>query len=114
MTYYKRVRDIREDADMTQAQVADLLFVNRRTYSCYETGRHMMPTEILSNLADLFNTSVDYLIGRTDVKRPYPKSKNPTVSTKTIDVTGLTDEQIQHIKSFIGDLKKLQSNDNSK
>lgn len=111
MAYYRRIRDIREDADMTQAQVADLLFVNRRTYSCYETGRHMMPTEILSRLADLFNTSVDYLIGRTDEKKPYPKSKNPNVSPNTVDVTGLTDEQIQHIKNFISDLKKLQSND---
>lgn len=77
MAYYRRIRDIREDADMTQAQVADLLFVNRRTYSCYETGRHMMPTEILSRLADLFNTSVDYLIGRTDEKSLIQNQKIP-------------------------------------
>jgi transcriptional regulator with XRE-family HTH domain len=111
MAYYKRIRDIREDSDMTQAQVADLLFVNRRTYSCYETGTHMMPLEILGKLADLFNTSVDYLMGRTDEKNPYSKSKKPTHFSRTIDVTGLTDEQIQHIQNFIDDLKSLQAND---
>lgn len=110
MIYYKRVRDIREDSDMTQAQVADILFVNRRTYSCYETGSRMIPPYILSRLADLFNTSVDYLMGRTDEKKPYPKSKNPNVSPSTIDVTGLTDEQIQHIKNFVDDLKSSQNN----
>lgn len=113
MAYYRRIRDIREDSDMTQAQVADILFVNRRTYSCYETGSRMIPPYILSKIADLFNTSVDYLMGRTDEKKPYPKSKNPNVSLRTIDATGLTDEQIQHIKNFISDLKKLQGNNNN-
>ena len=110
MIYYKRARDIREDSDMTQAQVADILFVNRRTYSCYETGSRMIPPYILSRIADLFNTSVDYLMGRTDEKKPYPKSKDPNVSPSTVDVTGLTDEQIQHIKNFVDDLKSSQSN----
>lgn len=110
MAYYKRIRDIREDSDMTQAQVADLLFVNRRTYSCYETGTHMIPLEILSKLADLFNTSVDYLMGRTDIKRPYPKANEPNRTLRIIDVTGLTNEQIQHIKNFVDDLKASQNN----
>lgn len=105
MANYRRIRDIREDADMTQGEVADLLFVNRRTYSCYETGAHMMPLDIISKLADLFNTSVDYLMERTDVKNPYPKPKKSSSPVKYVDVTGLTDEQITHIKNFIDDLK---------
>lgn len=72
---YERIRNLREDADMTQQQMADLLFINRRTYSGYETGVRMIPTEVLGKIADIFQTSVDYLMNRTDVKKPYPKKK---------------------------------------
>lgn len=70
---YERIRDLREDSDLTQQQMADMLFINRRTYSSYEIGVRSIPTEILSSIADIFHTSTDYLIGRTDVKKPYPK-----------------------------------------
>lgn len=70
---YERIRNLREDSDMTQQQMADRLFLNRRTYSSYENGVRGIPIEILSGIADIFGTSTDYLIGRTDVKKPYPK-----------------------------------------
>lgn len=70
---YERIRNLREDSDMTQQQMADRLFLNRRTYSSYENGIRGIPIEILSGIADIFGTSTDYLIGRTDVKKPYPK-----------------------------------------
>ncbi len=105
MASYRRIRDIREDSDMKQWQIADSLFINRSTYSSYENGSRMIPPEILSKLADLFNTSVDYLMERTDVKTPYPKPKKSPSPVKYVDVTGLTDEQIAHIKNFIDDLK---------
>lgn len=70
---YERIRDLREDSDLTQQKMADMLFINRRTYSSYEIGVRSIPTEILSSIADIFHTSTDYLIGRTDVKKPYPK-----------------------------------------
>lgn len=73
---YERIRNLREDSDLTQQQIADKLFVNRRTNSSYENGVRNMPIEILSSIADIFNTSTDYLIGRTDVKKQYPKSKS--------------------------------------
>lgn len=76
---YERIRNLREDMDMTQQQIADRLFINRRTYSSYEIGVRSIPTEILSSIADIFSTSTDYLIGRTDVKQPYPKSKDKSV-----------------------------------
>ena len=72
---YDRIKDLREDADMTQQQIADKLFINRRTYSSYELGIRGIPTEILSAIADIYDTSTDYLIGRTDVKKAYPKDK---------------------------------------
>ncbi|MBP3857202.1 MAG: helix-turn-helix transcriptional regulator [Ruminiclostridium sp.] len=72
---YDRIKNLREDADMTQQQIADKLFINRRTYSSYELGIRGIPTEILSGIADIFDTSTDYLIERTDIKAPYPKTK---------------------------------------
>ena len=68
---YERIRNLREDADLTQQQMADILFINRRTYSSYELGIRGIPTEILIKIADYFDTSIDYLVGRTDCKKPY-------------------------------------------
>ena len=70
---YRRIRDLREDSDLTQQQMADKLFINRRTYSSYEVGSRSVPIEILSKIADIFDTSIDYLVGRTNVKSAYPK-----------------------------------------
>lgn len=68
---YERIRNLREDKDMTQTQIADLLHISQRTYSRYENDERAIPIEILSQLADIHNTSVDYLIYRTNIKRPY-------------------------------------------
>lgn len=73
---YERIRNLREDADFTQQHMADLLFINRRTYSSYEVGSRMISPEILGKIADIFQTSVDYLMGRTDIRAPYPKKKH--------------------------------------
>lgn len=68
---YNRIRDLREDRDWTQQYVADLLCVNRRTYSAYENGVNNMSPETLIKLAKLYQTSVDYLLGLTDDSKPY-------------------------------------------
>ncbi|MDF2567612.1 MAG: Transcriptional regulator, Cro/CI family [Oscillospiraceae bacterium] len=70
---YKRLRDLREDRDWTQQNVADFLFINRRTYSAYENGVNAMSPEILVKLSDIYDTSIDYLLEVTDVKEPYPR-----------------------------------------
>lgn len=72
---YERIRNLREDLDMTQTEIATMLNITQRTYSRYENDERAIPIEILSRLADFHKTSVDYLIGRTDVKKPYPKIK---------------------------------------
>lgn len=71
---YPRIRSLREDKDMTQTQVAKYLNCSQRIYSNYERGEVDIPTAILIKLADLHDTSVDYLLGRTNRKEPYPKS----------------------------------------
>jgi len=65
---YKRIRDLREDHDLTQRQVAQMLGMSQTGYSKYETGENDIPTAILIKLANYYKTSVDYLLGRTDVK----------------------------------------------
>lgn len=61
---YRRIRELREDRDMTQAQVARYLNMSQTGYSKYETGENDIPTRVLIALADLYDTSVDYLLGR--------------------------------------------------
>ncbi len=70
---YERIRNMREDNDMTQAQMAEYLNIHQTTYSDYEIGKLNIPVAVLDKIADLFKTNVDYLIGRTDQTKPYPK-----------------------------------------
>ena len=70
-----RIRDLRVDMDLTQNQVANVLSIHQTTYSDYELGNLNVPVSVLNKLADYYNTSVDYLLGRTDEKKPYPKAK---------------------------------------
>ena len=63
---YPRIRDLREDRDLNQTQVASMLGMSQTGYSKYETGEHDIPTAILVKLADYYNVSVDYLLGRTN------------------------------------------------
>lgn len=72
---YRRLRDLREDKDLTQEQVAEAVCVGQRAYSYYENGQRMLPPEVLSALARFHGVSVDYLLGLTDVKKPYPPAK---------------------------------------
>ena len=65
---YKRIRDLREDNDLSQKQVAQMLGMSQTGYSKYETGENDIPTHILIKLADFYGTSVDYLLGRVNVK----------------------------------------------
>ena len=65
---YQRIRDLREDKDLTQKEIAQILGMSQTGYSKYETGENDIPTAILIKLADYYHTSVDYLLGRTDVK----------------------------------------------
>ena len=73
---YRRIRDLREDADLNQTEVAKYLGMSQTGYSKYETGENDIPTAILIKLANFYNTSIDYLLGETDQKERYPKTKN--------------------------------------
>lgn len=68
-----RIRDLREDRDLKQKQLADYLLCDQSLYSKYERGERALPLEYAAKLADFYGVSVDYLLCRTNVKTPYPK-----------------------------------------
>ena len=70
-----RIRELREDRDLPQKTVAEYLLCDQSLYSKYERGERPLPLEMADRLADYFDTSVDYLLSRTDQLEPYPKDK---------------------------------------
>ena len=68
-----RLKDIREDRDITQKQVAEFLHIGQNTYSQYETGARQLPIDVLIKLAGFYNVSTDYILCLTDDPKPYPK-----------------------------------------
>ncbi len=71
---YHRIRDLREDKDLNQEQLASILSVNQATYSRYESGNLEIPLQSLIKLADFYSTSVDYLLNLTDQQKPYSRN----------------------------------------
>ena len=66
---YRRLRELRDEKDLTQTEIAKMLGMSQTGYSKYETGENDIPTEVLIKLANFYNTSIDYLLGQTDNKR---------------------------------------------
>ena len=72
---YKRIRELREDRDLLQSDIAKFLNCTQVAYSHYELGKRDIPTEVLIKLSLFHNTSVDYILGLTNEKTAYPKEK---------------------------------------
>lgn len=71
---YRRIRDLREDRDLFQKDLAEYLHCSQVCYSSYELGKRDIPTDVLMKLADFYDTSIDYLLGRTNDPKPYPRN----------------------------------------
>lgn len=76
---YERIRNLREDKELTQKQMAEKLSVAQTTYSDYELGKLNIPISILRQLALILETSVDYLLELTDECKPYPRAKQTKI-----------------------------------
>lgn len=76
MTMRLKIRDLREDQDLSQQQIADYLMCDQSLYSKYEREERAVPLEIVVKLAAYYHTSIDYLVGLTDQKTPYPRAKS--------------------------------------
>ena len=70
--YFQRLRDLREDSDLRQQDIAELLQITQTVYSRYERGFQTNPVLHLLKLADFYHTSTDYILGRTNERKPYP------------------------------------------
>ena len=68
-----RIRDLREDSDLTQKDISKIINCDQSLYSKYERGERMLPLDLADQLADYYGVSVDYLLGRTNIKTPYPQ-----------------------------------------
>ena len=75
---YQRLKDLREDVDLTQTQLAKIINISQTGYSQYETGTNDIPTKILIKLALFYDTNIDYILGVTDIKTPYKRKKTLT------------------------------------
>lgn len=73
--YIRRIRDLREDSDLTQEELCKRINCKQQAYSYYEVGKRNLPYEVLIQLALFYNTSIDYILGLTNVKEPYPRKK---------------------------------------
>ncbi len=76
---YRRIRDLREDADLLQKDMAAVLQCSQVCYSYYELGKRDIPTDVLIQLAEYYGTSVDYLLELTDEKKPYPRKQRRSI-----------------------------------
>lgn len=76
-----RLRDLREDNDKKQIEIADYLNCKQNTYQQYESGTRQIPIEALKKLALYYDTSIDYIVGLTDEMRPYSRSKNHKIKS---------------------------------
>lgn len=74
-SYFPRLRDLREDRDLSQAQIAAMLDMKQPQYSRYERGLRDLPTDVLIRLAKFYNTSTDYILGLTNDSTPYRQNK---------------------------------------
>lgn len=79
-----RIKSLREDNDLTQKELSKLLNISQVAYSYYELNKRSIPLELLSKLADYYNTSVDYLLFRTNVIKPYPKNNTKNSKENSI------------------------------
>lgn len=70
---FNRIRDLREDKDLSQKQVGLILNMSQTGYNQYETGKNDIPTRVLIELSEFYGVSVDYILGLTDVMKPYPR-----------------------------------------
>lgn len=71
--YFKRIKDLREDNDLKQEDIALQLKITRQQYGLYETGKRTIPIDLIIKLSSIYNTSIDYIVGNTNTRVPYSK-----------------------------------------
>ena len=102
MNYYSRIRDLREDSDMTQEQLVELLDMHKTTYTNYEQGKHTVPLDFAVILAKYYNVSLDYIAGLTNDKRGFSYSDLTKEQKELLRLASeLADPDRKNIVSFL-------------
>lgn len=114
MSRYSRIRDLREDADLTQKNVADSMFMHLTQYRRYETGERDIPLSIAVKLADKFNVSLDYISGRSAVKEPNSFKLNTEEQNLIESFRSLNDVQKGRLLERLDVLRSSQTKGRSK
>ncbi|MBQ8435127.1 MAG: helix-turn-helix transcriptional regulator [Oscillospiraceae bacterium] len=112
MQHYTRIRDLREDKDLTQTQLCEKLYMHKTTYTNYEQGKHTVPLDFAVILAEFYNVSIDYIAGLTK----FPKgTQSPVLSddeNKLIEIfSKLTERNKGRVEQFIDQLYTQQKED---
>lgn len=112
MKHYTRIRDLREDSDLTQAQLCEKLYMHKTTYTNYEQGKHTVPLDFALTLADFYNVSLDYLAGRTNHKQG---KSNPDLTPDQINIAdiyaALNDKNKGKLELFADQLLEKQEDE---
>ena len=109
----ERLVILRNEKGLSKKEMAKVLKIDQSTYGKYELGKREPDYDTLRNLADFFNVSTDYLLGRSDVRNPH-ECETVTKAPHTIDTSGLTEEDIAYIDALIAGIKARRSAANLK
>ena len=116
MIFLNRLRELRVERELLQSDIAKLINKSERTVGFYETGERDMNTETLAILANFFNVSIDYLLGKSDIRNPEKADLDKLqIGLSAKDYSNITDEQIKQIEDFakfvLKDNKKKDESD---
>lgn len=112
MQYYQRIRDLREDSDLTQEALCKKLYMHKTTYTNYEQGKHTVPLDFAVTLADFYDVSLDYIAGRTNVKHGRGSMR---LSKEQLDIAekfaSLSERNKGRLEQFLEQLIEKQKNE---
>jgi transcriptional regulator with XRE-family HTH domain len=112
--FSKRLKDLRQEKEITQEDLGKVLNKTKNNISQYETNKREPDNDTLSRIAEYFNVSIDYLLGRSDICNPSNKDQLETTKAyHNLDASGLSDEDIKKVEEYIDLLKQKYNRDGS-
>lgn len=108
MSFGNNLKKIRQENEMTQEELAKKINTSRSNIANYENDKNMPSIEILNKLSEIFNCSIDYLLGKSDVKNPDELKKVPFANAGGLDTTGLDEDDLKELQKQVDYIKKLK------
>lgn len=108
MSFGNNLKKIRQENEMTQEELAKKINTSRSNIANYENDKNMPSIEILNKLSEIFNCSIDYLLGKSDVRNPDELKKVPFANAGGLDTTGLDEDDLKELQKQVDYIKKLK------